>query len=48
MAILCNGKWVDIRYVKRHWAGYVDRVFVVSGDSYDQVYDESVEMGYLD
>ena len=47
MSMVCNGRKVDIIYVREYFAGYVDGEFVVSGDTWTEVYDDLVEMGYL-
>lgn len=38
---------VDIRSVNGHYEGRVNGQFVVSGDSYNEVYQELKEMRYL-
>ena len=38
---------VDIVHVQDHYEGYVDGEFVVSGDTWKEVYDDLVEMGYI-
>lgn len=38
---------VDIRYSYGHYEGYVDGEFVVSGDTWNEVYNDLLEMGYL-
>lgn len=38
---------VEIINVRGHYEGLVSGQFVVSGDSYTEVYDDLKEMGYL-
>lgn len=38
---------IDILWVHGHFEGYVNDEFVVSGDTWNEVYDDLVEMGYL-
>lgn len=38
---------VEIRSVYGHYEGRVNGQFVVSGDSYNEIYNELKEMGYL-
>lgn len=38
---------VDIINVREHYEGRVDDKFVVSGDTYNEVYHDLEEMGYI-
>ena len=38
---------VDIIHVHEHYEGHVDGKFVVSGDTWNEVYKDLLEMGYL-
>ena len=38
---------VDIIHVHEHYEGLVDGQFVVSGDTWNEVYKNLEEMGYL-
>lgn len=38
---------VNIVYVNEHYEGYVNGRFVVSGDTWNEVYNDLVEMGYV-
>lgn len=38
---------VEIIHVREHWEGYVDGEFVVSGDTYSEVYTDLLEAGYF-
>lgn len=38
---------IDIVCVHGHYEGHVDGEFVVSGDTWNEVYNDLVEMGYL-
>lgn len=45
--MLQGDEGVDIRCVNGHYEGYVDEQFVVSGDTWAEVYNDLLEMGYL-
>ena len=47
MAMLHEDSCVDIIRVGGHYEGYVDGKFVVSGDTWEEIYNDLVEMGYL-
>ena len=47
MAILQGDDEVDILCVNGHYEGYLCGQFVVSGDTWNEVYKELSEMGYL-
>lgn len=45
--ILQGDDRVDIRYVQGHYQGYFNDEFIVSGDTWAEVYNDLLEMGYL-
>lgn len=45
--ILQRTNSVEIIHVDNHYEGRVCGKFVVSGDTWDEVYNDLVEMGYL-
>lgn len=47
MVMLQGDDSIDIRPVHGHYEGYVNEQFVVSGDTWNEVYDDLLEMGYL-
>lgn len=38
---------VDIIHVQEHYEGLIDGQFVVSGDTWNEVYNDLLEMGYM-
>lgn len=38
---------IDIRFVRNHYEGFVNGQFVVSGDTWNEVYNDLLEMEYL-
>ena len=38
---------IEIRHVMDHYEAFVDGRFVVSGDTFDEVLEDLIEMGYL-
>lgn len=42
-----KGERVDIIHVHEHYEGRVNGEFVVSGDTWNEVYRDLTEMGYL-
>ena len=47
MAMLQGDDRIDIILEHGHYEGRVDGQFVVSGDSWNEVYNDLIEMGYL-
>lgn len=47
MAMLQGDDRIDIRCTRGHYEAYVDEQFVVSGDTWTEVYNDLLEMGYL-
>lgn len=42
-----EGKFVRIVHNDGHYEGFVNGEFIVSGDTWEEVYDDLREMGYL-
>ena len=47
MRMLQGNDSVDIIYTHGHYEGHVNDSFVVSGDTWTEVYNELLRMGYL-
>jgi hypothetical protein len=47
MAMSRDDDVVSILHAHEHYSGYVNGKFVVSGDTWKEVHDDLVEMGYL-
>lgn len=47
MAMLQGDESIDIICVNGHYEGYVSGQFVVSGDTWNEVYNDLLEMRYL-
>ena len=45
--MLQGNEIIDIVHANDHYEGLVDGYFVVSGDTWNEVYYDLVEMGYM-
>lgn len=47
MAMLQGDKRFDILSVNGHYEGHVNGEFVVAGDTWNEVFSDLIEMGYI-